>query len=86
MREKDYYGRDVERGNDGSILVKQPRRYSFGTVDGPQPDYINWSYASLFVCIFWGVFAFMASNKVQKYNNLKAYNEAAHYSRIGRIT
>jgi hypothetical protein len=41
---------------------------------------MNWSTTSLFVCFIWGIFAFIASNKVRKYNKMEAYDEAAYYS------
>lgn len=84
MREKAPHtiSRDIEMGvHETDLVYKQPRKFSSIPVKTPQPDYMSWSTASLFVCFFWGIFAFIASNKVKKYNNLKAYNEAAYYSR-----
>jgi amino acid transporter len=64
---------------DGHITV-QPKKYSKFEVTTPQPEYMNWSTASLLVCFVWGIFAFIASNKVRKYNSMGAYDQAAHYS------
>lgn len=81
---------DVERGGAHTTTTDsyttrnpvyiQPRRYSKLQVTSPQPDYMQWSTASLFICFIWGIFAFIASNKVKKYNQMKAYDQAAHYS------
>lgn len=53
-------------------------------LDGPPPDYMNRSTASLFICFVWGIFAFQASNKTRKLNSMKAYDEALHYSRLAK--
>lgn len=64
------------------IKNQQPKKYSNLSVSSPQPDYMNWSTASLFICFVWGIFAFMSSNKVRKFNQMKAYDQAAHYSQL----
>lgn len=53
-------------------------------INSPPPDYMNRSTASLFICFLWGIFAFRASNKTRKFNNMKAYTEATYYSNIAR--
>lgn len=76
---------DVERGpldeshNRPSIYI-QPKKYGKLHVTSPQPDYMQWSTISLFVCFVWGIFAYRASNRVRKFNKMKAFDEAAHYS------
>lgn len=83
-------GSDAERGIGigyeesqlvDSIRTTQPRKFSTSIIATPSPDYMKWSTASLFVCFLWGILAFIASNKVRKYNSMKAYNEANYYSR-----
>ena len=81
-------GSDAERGTryEESQLVDtvrptQPRKFSITIIDRPSPDYMKWSTASIFICFLWGILAFRASNKVRKYNSMKAYNEASYYSR-----
>lgn len=80
-------GSDAERGirYEESQLVDsmrqtQPRKFSITIVDRPSPDYMKWSTASIFICFLWGILAFRASNKVRKYNSMKAFNEASYYS------
>lgn len=79
---------DVERGVGyeesqlvDSIRTIQPRKFSITIVTEPSPDYLKWSTASIFICFLWGILAFRASNKVRKYNNMKAFNEASYYSK-----
>ncbi len=83
-------GYDAERGVGmgyeesqlvDSVQTKQPRKFSTTIITEPSPDYMKWSTISLFVCFLWGILAFIASNKVRKYNNMKAFNEARYYSR-----
>lgn len=73
---------DAEHGacDDHHTTVAQPRRYGRLAVTSPQPDYMSWSTASLFICFIWGIFAYRASNRVRKFNKMKAYEQAAHYS------
>lgn len=81
---------DLERGNEepleqihiGSVNHLQPRKFERFHEHTAQPDYMSWSTASLFMCFIWGIFAFMESNKVRKYNKMKAYDEAARHSRL----
>ncbi len=40
------------------------------------------STASLFICFLFGIFAYKASTKARKYNKIKAYEEATHYSQM----
>lgn len=65
---------------DGHVTVQPYRQYSKFEVTTPQPDYMSWSTASIFLCFAWGIFAYIASNKVRKFNKIKAYDQAAHYS------
>ncbi len=53
-------------------------------LDGPAPDHMSRSTASLFICFLWGIFAWRASNKVRKLNRMKAYDEALYYSTMAR--
>ena len=46
----------------------------------PQPDYMKWSTASLFVCLCWGILAIISSNKVRKCNSIRDYKQAAFHS------
>jgi hypothetical protein len=62
------------------VITAQPKLYAKFQVTSPQPDYMQWSTISLFVCFVWGIFAFNASNKVRKFNRMKAYDQAAHFS------
>lgn len=78
---------DAERGGgDGGncenhqTVYAQPKRYGKMHVMSPQPDYSSWSTASLFICFIWGIFAYRASARVRKFNKMKAYDQAAHYS------
>jgi hypothetical protein len=64
-----------------TVRPTQPRKFSIAIVDRPSPDYMKWSTASIFICFLWGVLAFRASNKVRKYNSMKAFNEASYYSK-----
>ena len=86
MSGKQY--KDVEKGefqNDSiqiGVIGQQPLRYGDGKIaqNVPQPDYMNWSTASLFICFLWGILAFNASNKVRKFNKIKEYDQAHYYS------
>ncbi|CAF0802046.1 unnamed protein product [Brachionus calyciflorus] len=71
---------NAERGLSQTPTITQPKKYSALNISSPQPDYMNWSTASLFVCFIWGIFAFNASNKVRKFNKMKAFDQAAYYS------
>ena len=75
---------DAERGDHcgehAPTVCVQPRRYGKMQITSPQPDYKSWSLASLFICFVWGIFAYRASNRVVKFNKMKAYEQAAHYS------
>ncbi|RNA36919.1 tumor suppressor candidate 5-like protein [Brachionus plicatilis] len=71
---------NIEKGFLRPPTLYQPKKYSSMTMTAPQPDYMNWSTASLFVCFVWGIFAYQASNKVRKFNRMKAYDQAAIYS------
>lgn len=80
---------DAERGGgtggntgcqDHPTICMQPKRYGKMQVTSPQPDYSSWSTASLFICFIWGIFAYRASSRVRKFNKMKAYEQAAHYS------
>lgn len=77
---------DAERcaTDDHPTVYAQPKRYGKMQVSSPQPDYMNWSTASLFICFVWGIFAYRASNRVRKFNKMKAFDQAAHYSEAAR--
>ena len=64
---------------DGFTTI-QPKKFAKFEVTSPQEEYMTWSTASLLICCVWGVFAFIASNKVRKYNKMGAYDQAAYYS------
>ena len=71
--------------DDQSIQIghigMQPAKYRhMNSENVPQPDYYNWSTASLFLCFVWGLFAFRASERVRKFNRLREYNHAAYHS------
>lgn len=71
---------NIEKGGLQFPTLYQPKKYSNLSITTPQPDYMNWSTASLFICFVWGIFAYKASNKVRKFNRMKAYDQAAIYS------
>ena len=86
---------DVEMGEieiQDTPVDQQPveRQYSQDMVstnqliDQPPPDYMSKSTLSLFLCLIWGLFAYKASNKTRKLNNMKAYDEALYYSNEAR--
>lgn len=78
--------------NKQSVVMEQEvsRAYSQDMVstsqmvEGPPPDHMSRSTASLFICFLWGIFAWHASNKVRKLNRMKAYDEALYYSTMAR--
>lgn len=71
---------NIEKSVTNYPTLYQPKKYSSMSITTPQPDYMNWSTASLFLCFVWGIFAYKASNKVRKFNRMKAYDQAAIYS------
>ncbi len=73
--------RDVERAVSDSPVLIEPRKYAKFSETQPQPDYLQWSRGSLFVCFVWGVLAYIASIKTQKYNKMEAYDQAAYFSK-----
>ena len=72
---------DVERATSDSPVLVEPRKYAKFSETQPQPDYMSWSRGSLFICFVWGVLAYIASIKTQKYNRMEAYDQAAYFSR-----